>query len=113
MQIFSIAFYNFQCYTSYKVPEYLIGSITFVAFRFCKFQIINWIIGVVIYLRWPQKCFLILAAISRQAPSIELEIADYGSLRKDLIVLLKVLDPIFEIIRTEDIRDVISNEGIK
>ncbi|WP_242836860.1 hypothetical protein [Clostridium beijerinckii] len=66
-----------------------------------------------IYPRCSQKCFLILAAISRQAPSIELEIADYGSLREDLIVLFKVLDPIFEIIRPDDIRDVISNEGIK
>ncbi|NRT35513.1 hypothetical protein BJV38_001902 [Clostridium beijerinckii] len=65
------------------------------------------------YLRWPQKCFLILAAISRQAPSIELEMADYGSLREDLIVLFKVLDPIFEIIRPYNIQDIISNEGIK
>ncbi|NRT80829.1 MULTISPECIES: hypothetical protein [Clostridium] len=67
----------------------------------------------VIYLRWPQKCYLILAVISQQALSIELEIANHGSLREDLIALFKVLDPIFEIIKPNDLRDVISDEGIK
>ena len=63
-----------------------------------------------IYRRWPQKCHLILAAVERKAPPIELEISDHGSLREDLIALFKVLDPIFEIIRPEDLREVISDK---
>lgn len=62
-----------------------------------------------IYRRWPQKCHLILAAISRQAPSVEVKVSDHGSLKEDLRALFKVLDPIFEIIRPDDLRDVISD----
>ncbi|CUU48591.1 protein of unknown function [Clostridium beijerinckii] len=40
MQIFSIAFYNFQCYTSYKVLGYLIGSITFVPLGFVNSRLL-------------------------------------------------------------------------
>ncbi|GEA30562.1 hypothetical protein B0H49_003704 [Clostridium beijerinckii] len=40
LQIFSIAFYNFQCYTSYKVLWYLIGSITFVPLGFVNSRLL-------------------------------------------------------------------------
>ncbi|EHI97515.1 regulatory protein TetR [Clostridium sp. DL-VIII] len=59
-----------------------------------------------IYRRWPQKCYLIFAALSRHLPSIELEVSDHGSLREDLIALFNVLN-LFEIIRPDDLRDVI------
>ncbi|GEA32158.1 MULTISPECIES: TetR/AcrR family transcriptional regulator [Clostridium] len=63
-----------------------------------------------IYRRWPQKCHLILAAVERKAPPIVVEISDHGSLKEDLRALFKVLDPIFEIIRPEDLREVISDK---
>ncbi len=59
-----------------------------------------------IYRRWPQKCHLIFAAISRQAPAMELEISDHGSLKEDLMALFNVLN-LFEIIRPDDLREVI------
>ena len=62
-----------------------------------------------IYRRWPQKCYLILAVIGRQAPALEGEISDHGSLKEDLKALFKVLDPIFEIIKPDDLRDAISD----
>ncbi|GEA32166.1 TetR/AcrR family transcriptional regulator [Clostridium diolis] len=62
-----------------------------------------------IYRRWPQKCHLILAAVNRKAPALEGKISDHGSLKEDLIALFKVLDPIFGIIKPDDLRDVISD----
>ncbi|MGN6714350.1 TetR/AcrR family transcriptional regulator [Anaerocolumna jejuensis] len=62
-----------------------------------------------IYRRWPQKCYLIFAAISRQAPSINLEIGDHGSLKDDLTALFESLDPIFKIIKPDDLRDLIAD----
>ncbi|WP_340024180.1 TetR/AcrR family transcriptional regulator [Paenibacillus sp. FSL K6-1096] len=62
-----------------------------------------------IYRRWPQKCYLIQAVISRQAPALEGEIRDQGSLKEDLRALFRVLDPIFEIIKPDDLRGVISD----
>ncbi len=59
-----------------------------------------------IYRRWPQKCYLIFAAIERKAPPIELEISDHGSLKEDLMALFNVLN-LFEIIRPDDLREVI------
>lgn len=61
-----------------------------------------------IYRRWPQKCYLIQAVIGRQAP-LEGEISDQGSLKEDLKALFKVLNPIFEIIKPDDLRGVISD----
>jgi AcrR family transcriptional regulator len=63
-----------------------------------------------IYRRWPQKSPLVFAAISRQAPSINLEIEDQGSLKEDLRALFKSLDPIFELIKPKDLRDLISDK---
>lgn len=62
-----------------------------------------------IYRRWPQKCHLIFAAISRQAPPINWEIGDHGSLKKDLTALFESLNPIFKIIKPDDLRDLISD----
>ncbi len=62
-----------------------------------------------IYRRWPQKCHLIFAAISRQAPSINLEIGDHGSLKEDLTALFESLNPIFKIIKPDDLSDLISD----
>lgn len=62
-----------------------------------------------IYRRWPQKCHLIFAAISRQAPSINFEIVDHGSLKEDLTSLFESLNPIFKIIKPDDLRDLISD----
>lgn len=62
-----------------------------------------------IYRRWPQKCHLIFAAISRQAPSINLEIGDHGSLKDDLTALFESLNPIFKIIKPDDLRDLIAD----
>jgi AcrR family transcriptional regulator len=62
-----------------------------------------------IYRRWPQKCHLIFAAISRQAPPINLEIGDHGSLKEDLTALFESLNPIFKIIKPDDLRDLISD----
>ncbi|WP_238653856.1 TetR/AcrR family transcriptional regulator [Paenibacillus piscarius] len=61
-----------------------------------------------IYRRWPQKCYLIQAVIGRQAP-LEGEISDQGSLKEDLKALFKILNPIFEIIKPDDLRGVISD----
>lgn len=63
-----------------------------------------------IYRRWPQKSPLVFAAISRQAPSINLEIEDHGSLKEDLTALFKSLNPIFKIIKPDDLRDLISDK---
>lgn len=62
-----------------------------------------------IYRRWPQKCYLIFAAISRQAPAISFEIGDHGSLKEDLMALFESLNPIFQIIKPDDLRDLISD----
>lgn len=62
-----------------------------------------------IYRRWPQKCHLVFAAISRQAPSINLEIGDHGSLKEDLTALFESLNPIFKIIKPDDLSDLISD----
>lgn len=62
-----------------------------------------------IYRRWPQKGKLIFAAIGRQAPSINLDIEDHGSLKEDLRVLFKSFNPIFKIIKPEDLKDLISD----
>jgi AcrR family transcriptional regulator len=68
-----------------------------------------------IYRRWPQKCYLVMAAVSRNAPIIDFEISDHGSLKDDLTALLESLNPIYKIIRPEDLRDYIldmfSNTG--
>lgn len=60
-----------------------------------------------IYRRWPQKCYLVMAAVSRQAPPINFEIRDHGSLKEDLTALFESLNPIFEIIKPDDLRDLI------
>jgi len=62
-----------------------------------------------IYRRWPQKSYLIFAAISRHAPSINFEIRDHGSLKEDLTALFESLNPIFKIIKPNDLRDLISD----
>ncbi|QAA32186.1 TetR/AcrR family transcriptional regulator [Clostridium manihotivorum] len=62
-----------------------------------------------IYRRWPQKCYLIFAAISRQSPAINFEIGDHGSLKEDLVALFESLNPIFQIIKPDDLRDLISD----
>lgn len=62
-----------------------------------------------IYRRWPQKCYLIFAAISRQSPAINFEIGDHGSLKEDLMALFESLNPIFQIIKPDDLRDLISD----
>nr|WP_207753038.1 TetR/AcrR family transcriptional regulator [Clostridium yunnanense] len=62
-----------------------------------------------IYRRWPQKCYLIFAAISRHSPSISFEIGDHVSLKEDLIALFKSLNPIFQLIKPDDLRDLISD----
>lgn len=62
-----------------------------------------------IYRRWPQKCYLIFAAIGRQSPSISFEIGDHGSLQEDLMALFESLNPIFQIIKPDDLRDLISD----
>jgi AcrR family transcriptional regulator len=62
-----------------------------------------------IYRRWPQKCYLVMAAVSRQAPPINFEISDHGSLKEDLKALFESLNPIFKIIKPEDLRDLISD----
>lgn len=62
-----------------------------------------------IYRRWPQKCYLIFAAISRQSPAISFEIGDHGSLQEDLMAVFESLNPIFQIIKPEDLRDLISD----
>lgn len=62
-----------------------------------------------IYRRWPQKSHLIFAAISRQAPSINIEIGDQGSLKEDLTALFNSLNPIFKIIKPDDLRELISD----
>lgn len=62
-----------------------------------------------IYRRWSQKCYLVMAAVSRQAPPINFEIADHGSLKEDLTALFESLDPIFQIIKPDDLRDLISD----
>lgn len=62
-----------------------------------------------IYRRWPQKCYLIFAAISRQLPAISFEIGDHGSLKEDLMALFESLNPIFQIIKPDDLRDLISD----
>ena len=62
-----------------------------------------------IYRRWPQKSHLVYAAVSRQAPSINLEIGDHGSLKEDLTALFESLNPIFTIIKPDDLRDLISD----
>lgn len=61
-----------------------------------------------IYRRWPQKSHLIFAAIGRQAPSLSFEIEDHGSLKEDLKALFACLNPIFKIIKPDDLRDLIS-----
>jgi AcrR family transcriptional regulator len=62
-----------------------------------------------IYRRWPQKCYLAFAAISRHSPAISFEIGDHGSLKEDLIALFESLNPIFQIIKPDDMRDLISD----
>jgi AcrR family transcriptional regulator len=62
-----------------------------------------------IYRRWPQKSHLIFAVISRQAPSINFEIRDHGSLKEDLTALFESLNPIFQIIKPDDLKDLISD----
>lgn len=62
-----------------------------------------------IYRRWPQKSHLVYAAVSRQTPSINLEIRDHGSLEEDLTALFESLNPIFTIIKPDDLRDLISD----
>jgi AcrR family transcriptional regulator len=60
-----------------------------------------------IYRRWPQKCYLVMAAVSRNAPTIDFEVSDHGSLKDDLTALFESLNPIYEIIKPEDLRDYI------
>lgn len=62
-----------------------------------------------IYRRWPQKSHLVFATVSRQAPSINFEIGDHGSLKEDLTALFECLNPIFTIIKPDDLRDLISD----
>ncbi|HWQ41887.1 MAG TPA: TetR/AcrR family transcriptional regulator [Desulfosporosinus sp.] len=62
-----------------------------------------------LYRRWPQKCHLMFAALSRQAPAINFEIGDRGSLQEDLTALFESLNPIFEMIKPDDLRDLISD----
>jgi len=62
-----------------------------------------------IYRRWPQKCYLVMTAISRHVPSINFEITDHGSLKEDLVALFESLNPIFNIIRPVDLRELISD----
>lgn len=60
-----------------------------------------------IYRRWTQKYHLVMAAVSRQAPPINFEISDHGSLKKDLTALFESLNPIFMIIKPDDLRDLV------
>ena len=60
-----------------------------------------------IYRRWPQKCYLFMAAVSREAPPINLEIGDHGSLKDDLTALFECLNPIFKMIKPDDLRNYI------
>lgn len=62
-----------------------------------------------IYRRWSQKCHLVMAALSRQVPEINFEISDHGSLKEDLTALFESLNPIFNIIKPDDLRDLISD----
>lgn len=60
-----------------------------------------------IYRRWPKKCYLVMAAVSRKVPTINFEISDHGSLKDDLTALFESLNPIYKIIKPEDLRDYI------
>ncbi|RKD31852.1 TetR/AcrR family transcriptional regulator [Lacrimispora algidixylanolytica] len=62
-----------------------------------------------IYRRWSQKCHLVMTALSRQVPEINFEISDHGSLKEDLTALFESLNPIFNIIKPDDLRDLISD----
>lgn len=62
-----------------------------------------------IYRRWTQKCHLVMAAVSRHMPSIHFDIADQGSLKGDLTSLFESLNPIFNIIKPDDLRDLVSD----
>ena len=63
----------------------------------------------VIYRRWPLKCYLVMAAVRHQIPLINFEITDHGSLKKDLTALFECFNPIFNKIRPDDLRDLISD----
>ena len=62
-----------------------------------------------IYRRWAQKCLLVFAAISRQAPNIIFNTEDHGSLRADLKAVFHSLDPIFLIVKPKDLRELIAD----
>lgn len=62
-----------------------------------------------IYRRWPQKCHLVMTALSRQVPQINFEITDHGSLKEDLTALFESLNPIFNIIKPDDLKNLISD----
>lgn len=62
-----------------------------------------------IYRRWPQKCHLVMTAVSRHVPPINFDITDRGSLKEDLTALFQSLNPIFNIIKPDDLRNLISD----
>lgn len=60
-----------------------------------------------IYRRWPQKCYLVMAAVGLNAPTINFEVSDHGSLKDDLTALFESLNPIYKIMKPEDLQDYI------